>query len=316
MKDGSSKSGAAVPLLFIMRVFVVLLAGWPGWLLISRSITAEFGAANLEVIDILTLGRATAEGLKTFSGVGLASLSVAFLLDQMLAVAAVRASSRSSDDGVWSTFWRDGPAWLMPLLKLALVGVVATAAVGALVNIGAERLATYGQKQGWTTLATVGGARAGQLALTGLLIAIVGAKIFWLRTAMLVSGRRALWRNVWHAPKWLWQSKGAVTLLGIAIWLLQIAGLALHVLMRPGHAVPMHWALWGVWIVVGAVVWLLAIRSSTRRYLAYERASVRPSPAPPRSGPNPKLHRPVEPPPRNVPDTNPIEVALPHEPEA
>ncbi len=141
-----------------------------------------------------------------------------------------------------------------------------------------------------------------------MLVAIVGAKFFWLRTAMLVSGRRALLRNLWHAPKWLWASKGAVTALAIVIWLLQLAGIALHAMMRPGHATPTHWALWGLWILVSVIVWLVAIRASTRRYVARARAAA----APPRRAAErtgaPELL------PMNVPTTKPVEVALPPEP--
>ena len=312
MSNGTSRFGMASPLLLIMRVAIVILAGWPGWLFISRSITAEFGGnlapADLETLDIITLGRATAEGAKALPGVAAASLGAALLLDQMLAVAAVRTSSSQAERGVWSTFWREGPAWLVPLLKLAVLGLAAGGAAAALANLGADQATDYGTRQGWTNLASVVGVRVAQVALTLLLVAIVSAKVFWLRTAMLISGRRALWRNLWHAPKWLWRSKGAVLVLGIVIWLLELAGLALHAMMRPGHATVSYWALWGVWILLGAIVWLAAIRSSTRRYLVYTQpyGAVRAS----------TPERAVEPPPPNVPPTDPVQVALPPEPEA
>ena len=268
---GTSNFGRAAPFLLFLRATVVILAGWPGWLLVSRSITGEFGRSLATVdrpaLDMLTLGRAIAQGIEAFPGVALGSLAVALILDQMLAVAAVRASTPDTDSRVWTSLWREGPAWLVPLLKLALLGLVATGAVGALVHLGAGRLATYGQREGWTLLQGLQ-VRMGQTGLTGLLIAIVGAKVFWLRTAMLVSGRRALWRNLWNAHRWLWGSKGAILALGLSIWVLQLFGLALHATMRPGHANETSWALWGAWIFIGALVWLIAIRSSTRRYVA------------------------------------------------
>lgn len=314
MSNGSSRFGAAVPLLMVMRACIVVLAGWPGWVIISRSITDELGphltATDPGTLDFLTLSQALSEGLQAFPAVAGVSLAAALVLDQMLAVAAVRSATPAADGRVWSAFWQDGPAWLVPLLKLALLGALTAAGAAVLVHLAAQQVATYGEREGWTFLAFVGGVRGAQGALTGLLMAIIGAKFFWLRTAMLVSGRRALWRNLWHAPKWLWVSKGAVTALGLMIWLLQLAGLALLALMRPGHATATHWALWGLWILISVVVWVVAIRSSTRRYVDRARAAAAPAPR--------AMERTVAPEllPMNVPTTNPVEVALPPEPGA